>query len=145
MHSNWASIQTVLIIHSISQAFCFDSTIFYEYICKNFLRSVLITYKRPCLWYVILSDCCGLNQAHNISIRLYRSQVNLIWGSFSQKKIYSIYFVIHWNWTKIQTMSSVIRNPLKAALRKQMKEILSTLSLEHNKLQSDAITKKVPF
>lgn len=40
-------------------------------------------------------------------------------------------------------MSSVVRNPLKAALRKQIKEVLLALSPENKKSQSDAITKKV--
>lgn len=40
-------------------------------------------------------------------------------------------------------MSSAVRNPLKAALRKQIKEVLLTLSPVNKKAQSDAITKKV--
>lgn len=40
-------------------------------------------------------------------------------------------------------MSSVVKNPLKAALRKQIKGVLLTLSHEDKKQQSDAITKKV--
>ncbi|XP_031635871.1 5-formyltetrahydrofolate cyclo-ligase [Contarinia nasturtii] len=40
-------------------------------------------------------------------------------------------------------MSSTVRNPLKAALRKQIKAILLTQSQENKKIQSDAITKKI--
>lgn len=40
-------------------------------------------------------------------------------------------------------MSSVVANPLKAALRKQIKGVLLTLSHDDKKQQSDAITKKV--
>lgn len=42
-------------------------------------------------------------------------------------------------------MSSIVRNPLKAALRKQTKEVLLTLTQENKKSQSDAVTKKVLY
>lgn len=39
--------------------------------------------------------------------------------------------------------SSIVKNPLKAALRKRIKDTLLTLTLENKRQQSDAITKKV--
>lgn len=39
--------------------------------------------------------------------------------------------------------SSIVKNPLKTALRKRMKDILLTLSLENKRQQSDAVTRKV--
>lgn len=42
-------------------------------------------------------------------------------------------------------MSSVVRNPMKAALRKQIKEKVLMLSHENKKQQSDAITKSVRY
>lgn len=39
----------------------------------------------------------------------------------------------------------MVRNPLKAALRKQIKAILLTQSPESRKEQSDVVAKKVPI